>query len=95
MTNQKEIMLTKITYKLKGEKKRSKCALNKCALKFKLKNLKSKTIRYEVIYKNLLRDIRKYLIQEFNKVTDYVNIKRKSRTTYPHHFEDSLKMFIL
>jgi hypothetical protein len=30
------------------------------AIKFKLTKLRSITIRYEVIYKNLLRDLRKY-----------------------------------
>ena len=42
------------------ELKKSKRELNKNAVKFRLTKLKSVTIRYEVIYKNLVRDIRKY-----------------------------------
>ncbi len=35
------------------------------AVKFKLPAVRSPTIRYEVIYKNLLRDVRKYLTSDF------------------------------
>ena len=42
------------------ELKKSKRELNKNAVKFRLTKLKSTTIRYEVVYKNLVRDIRKY-----------------------------------
>lgn len=48
--------------------KTSKRALNKNAIKFKLKNLKNSNIRYEVIYKNLIRDFRKYYSTDFNSL---------------------------
>ena len=35
-------------------------------MKFKLSQLKTTSIRYEVIYKNLVRDLRKYYSQDFN-----------------------------
>jgi hypothetical protein len=48
------------------------------APRFKLDHLDNKTLRYEVIYKNLLRDMRKFYIAEFNMVTDFQNRKKKS-----------------
>jgi hypothetical protein len=45
--------------------KTSKRMLNMNAVKFKLNNLRSTTIRYEVIYKNLVRDLRKFYSQDF------------------------------
>jgi hypothetical protein len=54
------LWVTRISYKIEGEKKLGKRDLNILALKFKLYKLLSKCIRYEVIYKNLLRDVRKY-----------------------------------
>ena len=48
------------------ELKKSKRELNKNAVKFRLTKLKSVTIRYEVVYKNLVRDIRKFFAQDFN-----------------------------
>ena len=48
------------------EHKRTKHELNQNAVKFHLTKLQSKTIRYEVIYKNLVRDIRKYFVADFN-----------------------------
>ena len=44
----------------------SKRALNQNAVKFRLTKLNSTTIRYEVIYKNLVRDLRKYYSCDFN-----------------------------
>ena len=35
-------------------------------LKFKLHSLQNSHLRYEVIYKNLLRDLRKFFIADFN-----------------------------
>jgi hypothetical protein len=46
--------------------KTSKRVLNQNAVKFKLSQLKTTSIRYEVIYKNLVRDLRKYYSQDFN-----------------------------
>ena len=40
--------------------------MNQNAIKFKLSQLKTTSIRYEVIYKNLVRDLRKYFSQDFN-----------------------------
>jgi hypothetical protein len=52
------------------------------AIKFKLTKLRSITIRYEVIYKNLLRDLRKYYSQEFNVQTDYTKKKKVEEYSY-------------
>lgn len=46
--------------------KTSKRILNQNAVKFKLTKLTTTSIRYEVIYKNLVRDLRKYYSQDFN-----------------------------
>ena len=51
------------------EQKKTKHELNQNAVKFHLKKLQSKTIRYEVIYKNLVRDIRKFFVADFNGTT--------------------------
>ena len=51
--------------------KTSKRELNANALKFKLKHFKSPTVRYETVYKNLLRDMRKYLKEDFTESTGY------------------------
>lgn len=48
------------------EQKKTKHELNQNAVKFHLTMLQSKTIRYEVIYKNLVRDIRKFFVADFN-----------------------------
>jgi hypothetical protein len=39
-------------------------------------------LRYEVIYKNLLRDLRKFFINDFNEATDYIKKKRKTKPSY-------------
>jgi len=54
--------LTLYTFNLNldHDSKTSKRILNMNAVKFRLMTLNSKTIRYEVIYKNLVRDIRKF-----------------------------------
>lgn len=49
-----------------NETKKTKHELNRNAIKFHLTKLRSQTIRYEVIYKNLVRDVRKYFISDFN-----------------------------
>jgi hypothetical protein len=66
------LWVTRISYKIEGEKKLSKRDLNILALKFKLSKLRSNCIRYEVIYKNLLRDVRKYYTINFNEATGYL-----------------------
>jgi hypothetical protein len=50
--------------------------------RFKLKKLSNKDLRYEVIYKNLLRDMRKFYLQEFNMVTDFQTKKKKNGQDY-------------
>jgi hypothetical protein len=34
-------------------------------------------MRYEIIYRAILRDMRKYFVQDFNMQTDYIDNKRK------------------
>jgi len=41
-----------------------------------LSNLKTTSIRYEVIYKNLVRDLRKFYSKDFNDITDYIKKKK-------------------
>ena len=52
---------------------------------FKLENLKHSTIRYEVVYKNLLRDFRKFFIHDFNRKTEYISKKRRRKPEYYLH----------
>jgi hypothetical protein len=68
----------------------SKQMLNLNAIKFKLIKLRSITIRYEVIYKNLLKDLRKYYAQEFNFQTDYSKKKTKNNFFY----KKAVKVFV-
>ena len=65
-----------------GKTKTSKRQLNINAAKFKLKELKQSSIRYEVIYKNLVRDLRKYIAIDFNEVTEYAKRKKNSKDSY-------------
>jgi len=58
--------------------KTSKKILNLNAVKFKLHRLYTKSIRYEVIYKNLVRDLRKFYTQDFKEVSTYSEKKRKN-----------------
>lgn len=44
---------------------------------FKLDKLDSDTLRYDVIYKNLLRDFRRFYFYDFNSSTDYFRMKRR------------------
>jgi len=78
---------------INGEKesKTSKRVLNANAIKFKLHRLYSNTIRYEVIYKNLLRDARKFFSNDFNEVTDYIHKKRKNPDSF---FFDCLRAYV-
>lgn len=71
-----ELWLTRLPYKIESEQKLSKAKLNQLAIKFKLTKLKSSTIRYEVIYKNLMRDMRKYFHEDFNETTNYIKAKK-------------------
>lgn len=44
---------------------------------FRLKCLTSPHLRYEVIYKNLLRDMRKFYLQEFSSYSNYKSKPKK------------------
>lgn len=67
----------------------SKSILNENAQKFRLKKLPSKSIRYECIYKNLLRDVRKVFTILFNSQTQYPIIKKKNpKTSYLKFLKD-------
>ena len=44
---------------------------------FKLDTLQSDTLRYDVIYKNLLRDFRRFYFYDFTTTTDYFRMKRR------------------
>ena len=50
------------------------------AAKFKLTQLKNYSIRYEVIYKNLVRDLRKYITESFYSLTGYMKKKKRQVT---------------
>ena len=69
--------------------KTSKRILNQNAVKFKLSQLKTTSIRYEVIYKNLVRDLRKYYSQDFNQM----KLKRFKKLE-PSNFTEVLEGYI-
>ena len=69
-----------------------KKALNLKPLQFKLNSLMNTSLRYEVIYKNLLRDLRKFYLNDFNFETEYVKKKKRSQ---PDFFVDCLKSYII
>lgn len=62
------------------------------AIKFKLTKLNNSNIRYEVIYKNLIRDVRKFFSLDFNEKTDFIKSKRKNTSV---RMIDCLKNYIL
>lgn len=59
-----------------------KVLLNMNAARFKLETLNSNTFRYENIYKNLLREIRRHCIALFNRKMEFItkrtDIKEKT-----------------
>jgi len=69
--------------------KTSKRILNQNAVKFKLAELKTTVIRYEVIYKNLVRDLRKYYSQDFN----FMKAKRIKKLD-ASNFSETLEAYI-
>ena len=73
------------------ESKTSKRMLNLNAIKFKLSKLNSDKIRYEVIYKNLVRDVRKFYSKDFNECTDFIKKKRKNNNEF---FLECLNLYI-
>lgn len=60
-------------------------------LQFKLINLMNSNLRYEVIYKNLLRDLRKYFFQDFNECSDFSRNKKKAS---PNYYFSCIKEYI-
>lgn len=72
-------------------KKTNKRVLNMNAIKFRLYQLHSTNIRYEVIYKNLVRDVRKFYSQDLNESTDFIKRKRKNENSF---FEDCLRQYV-
>ncbi|TNV86489.1 hypothetical protein FGO68_gene16829 [Halteria grandinella] len=58
---------------------------------FKLSRLSNLTLRYEVIYKNLLRDLRKFYIQEVTKLTPYSQKKRRGE---PGFYQQCLREYL-
>ncbi|CDW84084.1 UNKNOWN [Stylonychia lemnae] len=60
-------------------------------LKFKLHSLSNKNLRYEVIYKNLLRDLRKFYLEDFNECTEYFKKKRRCDNSF---LMECLKMYV-
>eukprot|EP00347_Sterkiella_histriomuscorum_P014580 403360341 len=61
-------------------------------LKFKLHTLSNKNLRYEVIYKNLLRDLRKFYLEDFNEFTQFPKKKKK----FDHHLLiECLKLYVV
>jgi len=61
-------------------------------MKFKLKKLKNTNLRYEVIFKNLLRDFRKYYSTTFNEQTDYI---RKQRYNPTHFLYECITKYLV
>lgn len=78
---QKNVICTN-NWEINDDNKTSKRALNINAIKFKLNRLYTNSIRYEVIYKNLVRDIRKFFSKEFNDFTEFIKKKRKNNNDF-------------
>lgn len=72
-------------------RKTSKRILNQNALKFKLGQLKTTSIRYEVIYKNLVRDLRKYYSQDFNNMR-VTGSKKLDASNFNQHVENYVRV---
>ena len=77
---------------LKGQTRSSKSTLNQNAQKFKLTLMDNTLIRYECIYKNLLRDVRKVFTIIFNHETPYQSAKKRDKNTdYAEHVKEFVK----
>ena len=61
------------------------------AVKFKLTKLRTTQIRYEVIYKNLVRDLRKFYSKDFNDETDYIKKKKSMHNSYSQFLQIYVK----
>lgn len=58
--------------------------------KFKLTKL-SVQIRHEIVYKNLLRDIRKYFSNDFNRQTEFKHMKKRSNLKFENFVNNYIK----
>jgi len=76
---------------LQANTKTSKRVLNMNAVKFKLTKLRTTSIRYEVIYKNLVRDLRKFYSKDFNDVTEYIKKKKSMPEQYNYFLQCYVK----
>lgn len=75
-------------------RKTKKCNLNHNAKKFKLGYLDKDQIRYDVIYKNLVRDVRKYYLQDFNATYDLAKIKKDKNSLLRQHLRNYILQFV-
>jgi len=66
---QENMKLNTLSMTMRSQTRTSKTILNENAQKFKLSKLETNVIRYECIYKNLLRDVRKVFTILFNSQT--------------------------
>lgn len=66
----------------KKAKRTNKKLLNENAIRFKLESLENTNVRYEVIYKNIVRDLRKYYTKEFCRSTNYNRRKKRHTDTF-------------
>lgn len=86
--------LTDARYQIKEELpalKTSKRILNSNAIRFKLRLLRTTSIRYEVIYKNLMRHMRRHYSKDFNTQTEYI---RKKRNAGEQVYLDKLSAYV-
>ena len=77
MKPQENMKLNTLSMSMRSQTRTSKTILNENAQKFKLSKLETNVIRYECIYKNLLRDVRKVFTVLFNNQTQYQSAKKK------------------
>jgi len=70
--------------------KKEKNQKNNNSNKFKLTKL-SVQIRDEIVYKNLLRDIRKYFSNDFNRLTEFKHMKKRSNLKFENFVNNYIK----
>eukprot|EP00347_Sterkiella_histriomuscorum_P007296 403349501 len=62
------------------------------SMRFKLQNLTNQNLRYEVIYKNILRDMRKYYLKDFNQFSNY---NKKKKKLQPKEYQKLIRDYIV
>ena len=78
-----------------NDPKTNKVLLNLNSVKFKLSSLSDSNIRYEIIYKNLVRDLRKFYTSRFKQASCYHKKKRNfGNDYYLQCLEKFMKSFI-